>query len=137
MAHLAEQPAECAEVERRFGRPYLQVYADMGLLTPRSLFAHCIWLGSRDWRRLAKAAVAHCPSSNVFLGSGVMDWRRARVARVGLGSDVGAGPDLCIFRVARMAWTVHSLGGAPPSAGDMAAIEGEAREQASRLWARW
>jgi len=117
--HLAEQPAECAEVERRFGRPYLQVYADMGLLTPRSLFAHCIWLGARDWRRLARAAVAHCPTSNVFLGSGVMNWRRAKVARVGLGSDVGAGPDLCIFRVARMAWAVHSLDGAPPLAGDL------------------
>ena len=59
----------------------------MGLLTPRTLFAHCIWLGARDWRRLARAAVAHCPTSNVFLGSGVMDWKRApggaRRARIG------------------------------------------------------
>jgi len=117
--HLAEQPAECEEVQRRFGRPYLQVYADMGLLTPRTLFAHCIWLGARDWRRLARAAVAHCPTSNVFLGSGVMDWKRAQVARVGLGSDVGAGPDLSIFRVARMAWTVHSLRGAAPPPAEL------------------
>jgi guanine deaminase len=38
-----------------------------------------------------------------------MDWERGRAARLGLGSDVGAGPDLSIFRVARMAWTVHSI----------------------------
>ena len=127
--HLAEQVSECAEVERRFGARYLDVYAGAGLLGPRSLFAHCIWLTARDWRRLRGCAVAHCPTSNVFLGSGVMNWSRAQGARVGLGSDVGAGPDLSIFRVARMAWTVHSLAGTRPSAGDLlyAATRGGAR----------
>jgi guanine deaminase len=127
--HLAEQREECEAVRRRFRRDYVDVYERAGLIGPRSLFAHCIWMSARDWKRIAGAAVAHCPTSNVFLGSGVMSWQKARVARVGLGSDVGAGPDLSIFRVARMAWTVHSLNGPTPSPGDLlrAATLGGAR----------
>lgn len=119
--HLAEQRPECEAVRSRFGQDYLDVYDEAGLLTPRTIFAHAIWLSARDWRRLARAgcAVAHCPTSNVFLGSGVMNWERAQATRVGLGSDVGAGPDLSMFRVARMAWTLHSLHGTPPDAGDL------------------
>ena len=117
--HLAEQQEECREVRRRFGRRYLDVYDRAGLLGPPSLFAHAIWLTDREWQRLSVAAVAHCPASNVFLGSGVMDWWQAQSARVGLGSDVGAGPDLSIFRVARTAWTVHSMTGTAPSAADL------------------
>ncbi len=127
--HLAEQEAECREVRRRFGRRYLDVYDRAGLLGPYSLFAHAIWLNDREWDRLSVAGVAHCPTSNLFLGSGVMDWWRARAARVGLGSDVGAGPDLSIFRVARTAWTVQSMAGRAPGAADLlcAATLGGAR----------
>ncbi len=127
--HIAEQQEECRAVRRRFHRSYLHVYERAGLVGPRSLFAHAIWLTPREWDRLAVAAVAHCPTSNVFLGSGVMDWRQARRARVGLGSDVGAGPDLSVFRVARTAWTVHSLAGVTPAAGELlgAATLGGAR----------
>jgi guanine deaminase len=128
--HIAEQQEECRQVRRRFHRRYLQVYERAGLVGRCSLFAHAIWLSEADWARLSMAAIAHCPTSNVFLGSGVMDWRRARSsARVGLGSDVGAGPDLSIFRVARTAWTVHSLAGVAPNAADLlhAATLGGAR----------
>ena len=117
--HLAEQQLECQAVRERFGQEYLEVYEEAGLVTPRSLFAHSIWLTAREWQRLAPCAVAHCPTSNVFLGSGVMNWQRAQVARVGLGSDVGAGPDLSVFRVARMAWTVHLLDGHAPGPGEL------------------
>jgi guanine deaminase len=117
--HLAEQPEECHEVRRRFRRGYVDVYARAGLITPRSIFAHAVWMTDADWRQMAGTAIAHCPTSNVFLGSGVMNWRKAQVARVGLGSDVGAGPDLSIFQVARMAWTVHSLAGSRPSAAEL------------------
>lgn len=107
--HLAEHREECREVRRRFGRSYLQVYERAGLVGPRSLFAHAVWLKPADWERLRGSAVAHCPTSNLFLGSGVMDWKRAQAVRVGLGSDVGAGPTLSILGVARAAWTVHTL----------------------------
>lgn len=117
--HLAEQEEECRAVRRRFGRSYLSVYERAGLVGPRSLFAHAIWLTDREWKHLSGCAIAHCPTSNVFLDSGVMNWWHARSARVGLGSDVGAGPDLSIFRVARTAWMVHSMAGAAPRAGDL------------------
>ncbi len=117
--HLAEQQEECRAVRRQFHRSYLQVYERARLVGPRSLFAHAIWLNDRERQRLSVAAVAHCPTSNLFLGSGVMDWWRAQSARVGLGSDVGAGPDLSIFRVARTAWTVHSMAGRAPSAAGL------------------
>ena len=117
--HLAEQQAECQAVREQFGAEYLEVYEEAGLVTPGSLFAHAIWLTPREWQRLAPCAVAHCPTSNVFLGSGVMNWQRAQVARVSLGSDVGAGPDLSIFRTARMSWTVHLLDGRAPSPADL------------------
>ncbi len=107
--HIAEQTEECREVRRRFHRSYLNVYESAGLVGPRSLFAHAIHLNEGEWKRLSVAAIAHCPTSNLFLGSGTMDWWHAQSARVGLGSDVGAGPDLSIFRVARSAWTVQSM----------------------------
>lgn len=119
--HLAEQPAECEAVRRRFGREYLEVYEEAGLVGPSSLFAHSIWLTASEWKRLSICAIAHCPTSNVFLGSGVMNWQRASRARLGLGSDVGAGPDLSLFRVARMSWTIYSLKGRPPSAAELLA----------------
>jgi guanine deaminase len=127
--HLAEQPAECREVRRRFRRGYLQVYERAGLLGPSSLFAHAIWLNADEWRRLSTSAIAHCPTSNMFLGSGAMDWWQAQSSRVGLGSDVGAGPDLSIFRVARTAWMMHLMRGRAPSAPDLlrAATLGGAR----------
>jgi guanine deaminase len=117
--HIAEQKAECRAVRRRFHRSYLQVYERAGLLRPSSLFAHAVWLSPAQWQRISVAAIAHCPTSNVFLDSGVMDWWRASASRVGLGSDVGAGPDLSIFRVARMAWTVQSLRGRAPFPADL------------------
>jgi len=127
--HLAEQPEECRQVRRRFHRSYLQVYERAGLLGPSSLFAHAIWLDAAEWRRLSESAIAHCPTSNMFLGSGVMDWWQAQSSRVGLGSDVGAGPDLSMFRVARTAWMVHLMRGRAPGAADLmrAATLGGAR----------
>jgi guanine deaminase len=127
--HLAEQPPECEEVRRRFGMSYLRVYERAGLVGPHSLFAHAIWLRKSEWRRLSASAIAHCPTSNVFLGSGTMNWWDAQASRIGLGTDVGAGPDLSVFRAARTAWTVHLLRGRAPSAPDLmrAATLGGAR----------
>jgi len=114
--HLAEQEREVREVRRRFGRRYVEVYRRAGLVTAQSLFAHCVHMSAADWSRIREAAVAHCPTSNAFLGSGVMDWDRAAAGRLALGSDVGAGPDLSQFRVARTAWLVHRR---RPSAADL------------------
>lgn len=117
--HLAEHREECREVRKRFGRSYLQVYERAGLVGPRSLFAHAVWLTPAEWSRLSRCAVAHCPTSNLFLGSGVMNWKQAQASRVGLGSDVGAGPTLSILGVARAAWMVHTLDSHPPTPAEL------------------
>ncbi|MEM6393875.1 MAG: amidohydrolase family protein [Planctomycetota bacterium] len=103
--HLSENVAECEEVERRYGKPYVQVYANAGLLTPRALFGHVIHVNDADRQALANAGAiaAHCPTANTFLGSGDMD-RAALLAagvRVAPGSDIGGGYDVSMPRVAR------------------------------------
>jgi guanine deaminase len=109
--HLNENPDEIREVRHRFHKPYIDVYEAAGLVRPMSLFAHCVWMKKRDWSKVRR--VAHCPTSNLFLKSGVMDWAGARKsgATLSLGSDVGAGPDLSLYRVMRMAWEIHAVGG--------------------------
>ncbi len=101
--HLSEDANELREVARLFpeARDYLDVYDRAGGLGPRTILAHAIHLSPREVARLAESgsAVAHCPASNFFLASGAMPLARYRAAgiRVGLGSDVAAGPELSIF----------------------------------------
>jgi guanine deaminase len=105
--HLSEDPGELAEVAELFpaARDYLDVYDRAGGLGPRAILAHAIHLSEREIGRLAEtgSVVAHCPESNLFLGSGVMPLARYRDAGVvvGLGSDVAAGPTLSLFSVMR------------------------------------
>ncbi|MDH4335325.1 MAG: amidohydrolase family protein, partial [Chloroflexota bacterium] len=105
--HLAEDRGEMAEVHRLFPEAidYTDVYDRAGGLTSRAILAHAIHLSDREVARLAEtgAAVAHCPSSNLFLASGAMPLARYLAAgvRVGLGSDVAAGPDVSLFDVMR------------------------------------
>jgi guanine deaminase len=99
--HLSENLAEVAAVHRAFPdcADYFAVYEKFGLATRHSLFAHCLHLSPGEWNRLREAgsAVAFCPVSNLFLGSGLFDITAARGARLGLGSDVGAGTSLSMF----------------------------------------
>jgi guanine deaminase len=115
--HLSENRAEIEAVGAAFpdAAHYVDVYARHGLCTERTLFGHCIHLSDAEWTVLADtgAAVAHCPDSNFFLGSGAMPLRRTleRGLRVGLGSDVGAGRTFSLRRVASSAYdTALSLG---------------------------
>ena len=114
--HLSEDRAEIAEVRRLFpdAIDYTDVYDRAGGLTARTILAHAIHLSSREITRLAEsqAAVAHCPSSNLFLASGAMPLSTYLAAgvRVGLGSDVAAGPDAPLFSVMRAgAYTQNAL----------------------------
>lgn len=118
--HLAENPRELALVARRFPadrgyRDYLDVYDRFGLVGPRCVFAHCIHMTDRSLHRMAQAgaAVAHCPTSNLFLGSGLYDLARADAhgVRTGLGSDVGAGTSFSMLITAGTARQVAKLGG--------------------------
>ena len=84
--HVAENRAEVRWVRELFpeARSYLDVYARAGLLHATSVFAHGIWLDDADRAALADAGaqIAHCPSSNLFLGSGLFGWRAAEAAGV-------------------------------------------------------
>ena len=114
--HLSEDRGEIAEVKRLFpdALDYTDVYDRAGGLTPRSILAHAIHLSDREVDRLAasRAVIAHCPSSNLFLASGAMPLARYLAAgiRIGLGSDVAAGPDTSLFSVMRAgAYTQNAL----------------------------
>lgn len=105
--HLAEQTDEVAKVLEAFpgARDDLEVYQEAGLVRRGAVFAHAVHCSDDAFRRLAHAgaAVACCPTSNAFLGSGSFPLARARSAGVtiGIGSDVGAGPDLSALDVLR------------------------------------
>ena len=111
--HLAENLDEVAWVASLYPeqRSYTAVYAHYGLLGPRSVLGHCIHLDDLDLRLLARSGswVAHCPTSNVALGSGRMPLERLVAAgvQIALATDVGAGPDVSMLDVLRSFLAVH------------------------------
>jgi guanine deaminase len=115
--HVAENRDEVRWVAELFphARSYLDVYDEVGLLHPRAVLAHGIWLDDTDRAVLAArgAQVAHCPLSNQFLGSGLLDWPQLRAAgvAVSLASDVGGGTHLAMPRTLAAAYQVQALGG--------------------------
>ena len=115
--HVAENRAEVAWVRELFpsARSYLDVYADAGLLHGRSVLAHGVWLDDADRAALAGAGaqIAHSPSSNLFLGSGLFDWSAAARAgaAVSLATDVGGGTSLSMLRTMADAYKVQAMAG--------------------------
>lgn len=114
-SHLAENRDEVAWVAQLFPerRSYLDVFDHYGLLRERAIYAHSIWLDDTDRARLTAsgATVAFCPSSNLFMGSGLYDLGQALAAgnRVGVGSDVGAGTAYSMLRTLGDAYKVQQL----------------------------
>lgn len=116
-SHVAENRDEVAWVAELFpwARSYLDVYDRFGLLGPRAVYAHCIHLDETDRRRLAGtgSAMAFCPTSNLFLGSGLFDLgeaQRLRV-RVGLATDVGGGTSFSMLQTLNEAYKVAQMAG--------------------------
>ncbi|MEM0896929.1 MAG: guanine deaminase [Verrucomicrobiota bacterium] len=111
--HLSENQAEIDRVAELFPETgdYTQVYRDAGLLGPKTVLGHCLHLSGREVRELAEAnaCIAHCPTSNLFLNSGLIPLKRLRGAglRIGLGSDVAGGPELNLWQVMRSAIEVQ------------------------------
>ncbi len=115
--HLCENTDEIAWVGELFpdARDYLDVYDRAGLVGQRSVFAHGVYLDESARTRLARAgaAIAHCPTSNLFLGSGLFDLAAAQAAGVplALGSDIGAGTSFCAFATMSEAYKVAQVRG--------------------------
>ena len=105
--HLAETQAECDRVHELFPDDphYTAVYDRFGMLGEHTLLAHGVHLSDAEWELIAarRSVVVHCPGANTFLGSGLFDLDEAREhgARLALGSDIAAGPDIAMPRVAR------------------------------------
>ena len=115
--HVAENRAEVAWIAELFpdARSYLDVYEQHGLLNERAVLAHGIWLDDADRALLQArgAQIAFCPSSNLFLGSGLFGWQQAAAAgvNVSLASDVGGGTSLSMHRTMADGYKVQALAG--------------------------
>ena len=115
--HVAESQAEVALVAQMFpeARSYLDVYHRTGLLHERSVLAHGIWLDAQDRALLRDtgAHIAHSPTSNLFLGSGLFDWEGAIASGhgVSVATDVGGGTSLSMPRTLAEAYKVQALRG--------------------------
>jgi guanine deaminase len=115
--HVAENRDEVKWVRELFpeARSYLDVYTRAGLMHRRSVLAHGVWLDDDDRAALREsgAHIAHSPSSNLFLGSGLFDWRAAvqSGAGVSLATDVGGGTSLSMIRTMADAYKVQAMAG--------------------------
>lgn len=125
-SHLSENRRELEWVGELFPgrRDYLDVYDQFGLLGPRAIYGHGIHLSADERARLAETgtAIAFCPSSNLFLGSGFFDYEAMRAAEVpvGLATDVGGGNSLSMLRTLGAAYFVS-----------------QARQQPLSPWRAW
>lgn len=119
--HIAENPREIEETGKLFpGRKdYFDVYAHYGLAGERAVFAHGVHLTEREFCRCHETgtALSHCPTSNLFLGSGFFSVAKAkdpkRPVHLGLGTDIGAGTSFSLLATLNEAYKVSQAGGAP------------------------
>ena len=115
--HLSENLGEIAAVGERFpdAHDYLDVYDRFGLVGERSVFAHCVHMSDRALGRMAEAGagIALCPTSNLFLGSGLFDLAQAdrHGVKLGVGTDVGAGTSFSLLGTLGEAYKVCQLRG--------------------------
>jgi len=115
--HLSENSDEIAMVAKLFpeAKNYLDVYDQFGLINEKSTFAHSIHLSDGEYELLGKsnAAVSFCPSSNLFIGSGLFDLNKMEQSgiKVGIGSDVGGGTSFSMLKTLADAYKVLQLKG--------------------------
>jgi len=115
--HLSENKNEIAWVEELFPHNdgYLDVYDKSSLLGRRSVFAHGVHLHDSECQRLGEtdSAIAFCPSSNLFLGSGLFNLKQAEEfdVNVGLGTDIGAGTTFSMLSTLNEGYKTQQLRG--------------------------
>jgi len=124
-SHVSENRAEIAWVKELYPERsgYLDIYDHYQQLGPRSIYGHGIWLTEEELRRCHETgtAIAHCPTSNQFLGSGLFNLENAlkpqRPVRVGLATDLGAGTSFSMLQTLNETYKVAQLNGNALSAG--------------------
>jgi guanine deaminase len=119
--HISENRGEVAWMAELFPArsDYLDIYEHYGLVGRRTMLAHGVWLNESELCRCHRsgAALSHCPTSNLFLGSGLFGVRNARDPKrpveVGLGTDIGAGTSFSLLSTMGEAYKVSQLAGDP------------------------
>jgi guanine deaminase len=119
--HIAENRREVEEVTKLFHgcKDYFDAYEHYGLCGERAVFAHGVHLSEREFCRCHETgtALSHCPTSNLFLGSGFFSVanakKRERPVHVGLGTDIGAGTSFSLLATLNEAYKVSQVGGEP------------------------
>ncbi|MFN3906192.1 MAG: guanine deaminase [Acinetobacter junii] len=115
--HLSENKDEIAWVKDLFPHQngYLDVYHHYGLTGQRSVFAHCVHLEDTEWKCMhdTNSAISFCPTSNLFLGSGLFPLKQTwdQQVKVGLGTDIGAGTSFSLLQTVNEAYKVQQLQG--------------------------
>ena len=115
--HLSENVDEIEWVKELFpkAKNYLDVYDQAGLLGKRSVFAHGIHLCDEECDRLAKtdSAIAHCPTSNLFIGSGLFPMKKLQDygIKIGMGTDVGGGTSFSMLHTLADGYKMQQLKG--------------------------
>ncbi len=113
--HINESQEEIAAVKQLFpnAKYYLDVYDHFDLLGSKTLLIHNIHAGDEELQRIAEAgdAVCHCPSSNLFLGSGLFPLERhlAYEIPLALGTDIGAGLHFTVWQETQDAYKIQQL----------------------------
>ena len=118
-SHISENQAEVARAAELYPgrRHYTDIYEYYGLLDERAIYGHGIHLSEEELRRFHEtgANIAHCPSSNFFIGSGLFDIattkEAARPVTVGLGTDVGGGTSFSMLQTMSEAYKMAQLRG--------------------------
>src|SRR3546814_663591 len=121
-------------------RSYLDIYDHFGLLRRRAAYGHCIWLDDTDRRRMAETGTlaVHCPTSNLFLGSGLFDFAAAGVNKmpIALGTDVGGGTSFSMLQTMAAAHNVARMSGHHLSAHSLFYLATEGAAQGLDLGGR-
>ena len=113
--HLSENKDEIAFTMDLFPerKSYLDVYDHYGLLGPRSVFAHGVHLEDEDFKRLAdtQSSISFCPTSNLFLGSGLFNLKMANElgTQVSVATDVGGGTSFSMLQTLNEAYKICQL----------------------------
>ena len=120
--HIDENRAEIAFARELYpaAADYADIYRSYGLLGPKSLMGHCIHMTHNEWLAFAEtgAVAVFCPTSNLFLGSGLFDWAHARQrgVKVAVATDIGGGTSYSMLRTMAEAYKVLQLQGQSLSA---------------------
>ncbi|AMH17717.2 guanine deaminase [Hafnia paralvei] len=115
--HLCENKDEIAWVKSLYPdrKNYLDVYHHYGLTGKNSVFAHCVHLEEQEWDCLrdSGSSIAFCPTSNLYLGSGLFNLKKAwhKQIKVGMGTDIGAGTTFNMLQTLNEAYKVMQLQG--------------------------